>query len=100
MSKRIKLIQYIRSTWSTPREQRRQLDLLMQLNQRHLEQRQKEAALEARIQSFEMAYRMQSDASDAFDTRLAAMSTTSSIGRSLGPPSFRNPATTMPLSAS
>jgi len=62
-----KLIQYIRSTYSTPREQRRQLDLLMQLNQRHLEQRQKEAALEARIQSFEMAYRMQSDASDAFD---------------------------------
>src|ERR1700722_11548759 len=62
-----KLIQFIRNTYSTPREQRRQLDLLMQLNQKHLEQRQKEAALEARIQSFEMAYRMQSDASDAFD---------------------------------
>ena len=62
-----KLIQYIKSSYATPNEQRRQLDLLMQLNQKHLEQRQNEAALEARIQSFEMAYRMQSDASDAFD---------------------------------
>jgi hypothetical protein len=62
-----KLIQYIRSGYSTPREQRRQLDLLLQLNQKHLEQRQNEAQLESRIQSFEMAYRMQSDASDAFD---------------------------------
>src|SRR5580692_5847925 len=35
-----KLIQYIRSGYSTPREQRRQLDLLLQLNQKHLEQRQ------------------------------------------------------------
>ena len=51
----------------TQREQREQLDLLQQLNQRHLEQRQREAALEARIQSFELAYRMQMDASDAFD---------------------------------
>jgi hypothetical protein len=62
-----KLIQYIRSGYATPREQRRQLDLLLQLNQKHLEQRQNEAQLESRIQSFEMAYRMQSDASDAFD---------------------------------
>ncbi|HET6251001.1 MAG TPA: DUF1501 domain-containing protein [Tepidisphaeraceae bacterium] len=62
-----KLIQYIQNTYSSPREQRRQLDLLAQLNQRHLEQRHNEAPLEARIQSFEMAYRMQSDATDAFD---------------------------------
>ncbi|HZL38524.1 MAG TPA: DUF1501 domain-containing protein [Tepidisphaeraceae bacterium] len=63
-----KLIQYIKNPSSPPREQRRQLDLLLQLNQRHMQQRQNEAALEARIQSYEMAYRMQSDASDAFDT--------------------------------
>ena len=62
-----KLIQFIRSGHATPLEQRRQLDLLLRLNQRHLEQRQNEAQLEARIQSFEMAYRMQADASDAFD---------------------------------
>ncbi|MDB5288772.1 MAG: hypothetical protein JWL69_13, partial [Phycisphaerales bacterium] len=40
---------------------------LLALNERHLELRQQEAQLEARIQSFELAYRMQSDASDAFD---------------------------------
>jgi hypothetical protein len=62
-----KLIQYVQSNFATPTEQRRQLDLMLALNQRHLEQRQHEAQLEARIQSFEMAYRMQSDASDAFD---------------------------------
>ena len=62
-----KLIQYVQSTYATPREQRRQLDLLLALNEQHLEQRHREAPLEARIQSFEMAYRMQSDASDAFD---------------------------------
>ncbi len=62
-----KIIQYIRNDRSTRQEQRRQLDLLRELNRRHLERRQDEAQLEARIQSFEMAYRMQTDASDAFD---------------------------------
>jgi Protein of unknown function (DUF1501) len=62
-----KLIQYVKSGYANPREQRRQLDLLLALNERHLELRQQEAQLEARIQSFELAYRMQSDASDAFD---------------------------------
>src|SRR5205807_2453797 len=44
-----------------------QLDLLQQLNQRHLEKRSNDAQLEARIQSFELAYGMQRDAEDAFD---------------------------------
>jgi len=47
--------------------QRAQLDLLQQLNARHLQQRNDDAELEARIQSFELAYRMQIDATDAFD---------------------------------
>ena len=62
-----KLIAYVKSTYATPKEQRRQLDLLLALNREHLEKRQHEAQLEARIQSFELAYRMQADASDAFD---------------------------------
>ena len=33
----------------------------------HLERRQREAELEARIQSFELAFRMQTEAADAFD---------------------------------
>jgi hypothetical protein len=62
-----KLIEHIKNNFVTQPEQRRQLDLLRQLNERHLERRQREAQLEARIQSFELAYRMQMDASDAFD---------------------------------
>jgi len=62
-----KLIENIRNKSISADEQRRQLDLLMKLNRRHIEQRQQDAQLESRIQSFELAYRMQSDASDAFD---------------------------------
>jgi hypothetical protein len=62
-----KLIENIRNTSLPLTEQRRQLDLLRQLNERHQERRQHDAQLEARIQSFELAYRMQMDASDAFD---------------------------------
>jgi hypothetical protein len=61
------LIEYIRNDFVSGPEQRKQLDLLQQLNQRHLQRRQHEAPLEARIQSFELAYRMQHDAEDAFD---------------------------------
>jgi hypothetical protein len=62
-----KLIEHIRNnTVSTP-EQRQELDLLHKLNERHADARQKESQLESRIQSFELAYRMQMDASDAFD---------------------------------
>jgi hypothetical protein len=47
-------------------EQRRQLDLLKRLNQRHLEATPGEAELAARIESFELAYRMQLSAPEAF----------------------------------
>ncbi|MEZ6135064.1 MAG: DUF1501 domain-containing protein [Pirellulaceae bacterium] len=62
-----KLIQNIRNDRSTSAQQREQLDLLQELNRQHAQQRGDDAELEARIQSFELAYRMQSDASDAFD---------------------------------
>ncbi len=48
-------------------DQRRQLDLLATLNRQHQAPRAEDAALEARIQSFELAYRMQLAATDAFD---------------------------------
>jgi len=62
-----KLIQNIRNRYVTHDAQRAQLDLLAQLNREHLEKRQREAALETRIQSFELAFRMQTEAGDAFD---------------------------------
>ena len=62
-----KLIAHIRNDELTRLEQRRQLDLLQALNQRHLRQRGEDAQLESRIQSFELAYRMQMEAAEAFD---------------------------------
>lgn len=62
-----KIIEHIKNNYVLPSEQRAQLDLLQVLNHRHLERRQQEAQLEARIQSFELAYRMQMDAADCFD---------------------------------
>jgi hypothetical protein len=62
-----KLIAHVRNNFVTTREQRQQLDLLRELNERHLQRRQADAQLEARVQSFELAYRMQADAADAFD---------------------------------
>ena len=48
-------------------DQRAQLDLMTQLNRRHLEQRPGERELLGRIQSFELAYRMQMEAMDLVD---------------------------------
>jgi hypothetical protein len=62
-----KLIENIRNDAATPTEQRRQLDLVHQLNERHAALRSHDPALEARIESFELAYRMQGEAAEAFD---------------------------------
>lgn len=61
------LIANIRNGRLTSAEQREQLDLVRQLNERHAQRRAGDAALEARIESFELAYRMQSEAAEAFD---------------------------------
>ena len=62
-----KLIEHIKNNYSSMSEQRAQLDLLQALNARHHRKRAEDSQVEARIQSFELAYRMQMDASDAFD---------------------------------
>jgi len=51
----------------TPEQQRTQLDLLARLNRRHLQQHPHETELAARIESFELGYRMQSAAPEAID---------------------------------
>ena len=48
-------------------QQREQLDLVQALNGQHAAQRDDTAALDARIESFELGYRMQSEAAEAFD---------------------------------
>jgi len=62
-----KLIEHIKNNYVSLPEQRAQLDLLRTLNENHRQKRDNDAQLEARIQSFELAYRMQLDATDAFD---------------------------------
>ena len=54
-------------TYVTQQVQREQLDLLSQLNQRHLDQRPGGAELAARMKTYELAYRMQSEAPEAVD---------------------------------
>jgi hypothetical protein len=62
-----KLVENIRSNFLAQPDQRRQLDLLRELNAEHQRVRPGDAQLEARIESFELAYRMQAEATDAFD---------------------------------
>ena len=61
------LLENVTTKAVTKADQRRQLDLLAELNRKHQERRAEDAAVEARIQSFELAYRMQAEATDAFD---------------------------------
>jgi len=48
-------------------QQRRQLDVLKQLNELHEQAREEDSRLSARIASFELAFRMQAEAPEAFD---------------------------------
>jgi hypothetical protein len=61
------MIPNIRNDYFGRTEQRRELDLVQKLNALHSEHLQQDPQLEARIKSFEMAYRMQIEATDAFD---------------------------------
>jgi hypothetical protein len=61
------LIRDVDNRYLTPPEQRQQLDLLNRMNQMHLSQRGTDLQLEGRIQSLEIAFRMQLEAQDAFD---------------------------------
>jgi hypothetical protein len=51
----------------TPDKRRAQLDLIDSLNQRHLERHAGNTELEARLRSYELAFRMQTAAGEAFD---------------------------------
>jgi len=61
------MVENIRNPFLGVKEQRKQLDLVHKLNALHSQNLQKEEQLEARIESFEMAYKMQAEATDAFD---------------------------------
>jgi hypothetical protein len=62
-----KILLNIRNPFITQDDQRMQLILARQLDQIQAEKLHKDEQLEARIESFEMAFKMQTEATDAFD---------------------------------
>ena len=78
-----KLISDIRNPHLAPSEQKRQLELLGNLNRLHRADRPADAALETHIRSMELAFQMQSVASDAFDIRKESQLTQDAYGDSV-----------------
>lgn len=77
-----KLIENIRSNHASQETQRQQLDLVQRLNMIHKAERN-DPRLDARIQSFELAFRMQMEASDAFDIQQETAQTREMYGDSV-----------------
>ena len=75
-----KLVPFLRNPSLSEDSQRSQLELLGKLNAVHLERQGPAPQLEATIQSMEVAFRMQSEATDAFDVRLESERTRERYG--------------------
>ena len=76
------IIKDLKNTRMSIKEQRRQADLLSQLNRMHLERQEKNQQLEAGIQAMEMAFRMQFAVPDAFDLTRETKQTLDMYGNS------------------
>jgi hypothetical protein len=74
------IIRDVKNKYLSPASQRAQLDLIQQMNELHLQQREHDEQLEARIASLEMAYRMQGEAQDAFDVARESAATRALYG--------------------
>ena len=77
------LVQNLRHPSLDRSQQRRQLELLQKLNRLHADRRQDNAALEAQIRAFELAFSMQREASDAFDISRETQTTRDEYGDSV-----------------
>ena len=62
-----KVLRHLRNPYLSRPQQKRQLDLLQHINRLHLQRSEHDQALEARIESLELAFRMQFAAPEAFD---------------------------------
>lgn len=62
-----RMIENLRNPAARDARQEKQLGFLRKINQRHLSEHGHDPQLESRIRSFELAYRMQTEATDAFD---------------------------------
>lgn len=79
--KSTEILANLQSEVSTLGRQRRQLDLAKSLNLSHLDKLQRDSQLESRIESFETAFKMQTEASDAFDIAKESEATKDLYGR-------------------
>lgn len=75
-----KMIQHLRAAGGSREEQARRVELWEKLNRLELARRGEDAQLEGRIQSMEVAYRMQAEALDAFDVAKEKESTRERYG--------------------
>lgn len=75
-----KLIPYLKNPTLDLSAQRRQLDLMLKMNSLHKESRGDDQALEARMNSLETAFRMQSEANEAFDLNQESAETRAAYG--------------------
>src|SRR5579872_727110 len=75
-----KLIQHIRNKKIDAIDQRRQLSLLEKLNQMQIRSTGPDPQLESSIQSMEIAFRMQTEAPEVFDTRKESPATHARYG--------------------
>ncbi len=62
-----KILRNVENRYLSASDQRGELDLMQQMNGIHLNKHDHDPQLEARITSLELAYRMQTEAQDAFD---------------------------------
>jgi len=60
-------IAYLKNKGLSTDQQRFELDMIQKLNRRHMETRRYDPDLEARIEAFELAFRMQTEAPEAFE---------------------------------
>ena len=75
-----KQIAYLANSRLSKEQQRRQLDLLSDLNRDYIERLESAPELEATIQSMETAFRMQTEAPDVLDTRKESAATLARYG--------------------
>jgi hypothetical protein len=74
------MIPFLKNAELAPGAQRKQLDLMQALNKEHLHERGTDDQLSARISAMESAFRMQTEAAEAFDLRRETATTRAAYG--------------------
>ncbi|MCA9120030.1 MAG: DUF1501 domain-containing protein [Planctomycetales bacterium] len=77
-----KMIPHLKNNFLSREDQRSQLDLVTQINRQHAVERPGDDALETRIRSMELAFRMQYEALDTFDISRETKATAEAYGTS------------------